>query len=110
MSKISTPSKAVPNPQHHTVSIPCPPPLFLRGSINTTNQPFLQYIFPLFIFLRRLKGTIIFPTHDFFTLSTADIADYVAAGGHVSFCGFGAEGVDYCAEEVGFSMLASEIL
>lgn len=43
-------------------------------------------------------------------MSAVDVADFVLAGGHVAGCGAAAEDVDGGGEEVGFSVVAAEIL
>lgn len=82
---------------------PCP------GSIHITKQLLLQNIFSLFVLLRALVSAVVFPAHDLFALTTADVADDVSACGHVAFGGFALEGVYDGVEEVGFAVLAAEI-
>ena len=70
----------------------------------------LQNVLALLVLLRRLIGAVILPSYYLFALSAADVADDVAAGGHVTFAGFTLLDVDYGVEVVGFAMLAAEIL
>lgn len=79
-------------------------------SIDLTQQLLLQNELPLLILLCILIRLIILPSHHLSTLLTCDITHDMAAGGHVTLAGFALLDVDHGVEEVGFAMLAAEIL
>ena len=93
-----------PNPASH---------LFLSREpvlCDVTKQLRLQYKLPFLILLATLKRLIVFPSHGLIALSAGDISHYVSSRRHVAFgsitCGY----VDDVVEEVGFAVLAAEIL
>ena len=98
--------------------IPSPPslipnPLFSLSPSNLKNltqQLGLQNEFILLVFLRLLIRLVVLPSDARGTLFAANVAHNVFPRGHVSFDGFVAEDVDDGGEEVGFAVLAAEIL
>jgi hypothetical protein len=75
-----------------------------------TKQLLLQNKLPLLVFLCTLVRAIVLPAHNFFALPAVDVTYYVASRCHVAFVRVGGEGVDDGVEEVGFAVLAAEIL
>lgn len=115
----------MPQNQKHLISDPPAPPIlsfpnpprsppspttFLSRSINLTQQLRLQDIFPLFVLLARLIRLIVFPPHRLLALPTRDIPHHVPPRRHIAFDGLGLRDVDDGVEEVGFAVLAAEIL
>lgn len=112
--------------KHHSPSTHIPPvPLFLNSllchtlpisiaktaqSINRTQQLRLQNEFPLFVLLTSLIRLIIFPAHRLLALLANHIPHRVPARRHVALDRFGLRGVDDGVEEVGFAVLAAEVL
>lgn len=91
--------------------MPCWPLHALHSvSIHLTQQLLFQNVLALFILLRALVRAIIFPTHNLFALSTADVADDVSACRHVTLAGLALLDVYDAVEEVGFAVLAAEVL
>lgn len=86
-------------------SISLSPPL---GDI--TQKLGLQYKLPLLIFLTALKSLIILPPYRLVALSASNIPYNMSAGGHVAFRGFACGYIYDVVEEVGFAVLAAEIL
>ena len=82
----------------------------ISGSAHLTQQLLLQNELPLLILLRALIRAIVLPAHNFFALPAVYVAHDVAAGGHVALAGFALLDVDYGVEEVGFAVLAAEVL
>ena len=66
----------------------------------------LSFLVLLGIFVR----LIVLPSHHVLALATDNVPDDMAARGHVALAGLARLDVDDRVEEVGFSMLASEVL
>ena len=64
----------------------------------------------LLVLLASLVGLVVFPAHRLLALGAVDVADNVAAGGHVALVGVGLGDVDDVVEEIGLAMLAAEVL
>lgn len=79
-------------------------------SIDITQQLLFQNVFTLLVLLRALIGTVVLPPYDLFALSTAHVPDHMASRGHVTLAGFALLHIDDAVEEVGFPVLAPEIL
>lgn len=94
-------------PHHGSTPIPSRPVPFL---IDLTQQLLLQDIFPFLVLFGALVRAVVLPADNLFALTTADVADDVTAGGHVAFAGFALLDVDDAVEEVGFAVLAAEVL
>ena len=70
----------------------------------------LQDKLALLVLLARLVGLVVLPAHRVVALAACYIAHDVAAGGHVAFGGLAGRDVHHGSEEVGFAMLATEVL
>lgn len=70
----------------------------------------LQDIHSFFIFLRLLVCLVVFPAHRLFALLAANIANDMSACCHAALGRFGLVDVDDGLEEIGFAMLAAEVL
>jgi hypothetical protein len=79
-------------------------------SCHGAEQLCLQDEFALLVLLAGLVRFVILPAHCFLALSTVDIAYDVATGGHVALVWLGLGNVDNAVEEVGFAVLAAEVL
>jgi hypothetical protein len=77
---------------------------------NLTQQLCFENKLALFVLLARLKGLIILPSHCLFALFAKDVADDMSTGCHVSLARFPLGDVYDAIEEVGFAMLAAEVL
>ena len=77
---------------------------------DITQKLGLQYKLPLLIFLTALKGLIILPPHRLVALSASNIPYNMSASGHVALGGFACGYIYDVVEEVGFAVLAAEIL
>lgn len=77
---------------------------------NIAEKLCLEDEFPFLVFLRRLVGLVVFPADSGLAVAAGDVADDVLACGHGSFEGFARIDVDYGVEEVGFAVLAAEVL
>lgn len=75
-----------------------------------TQQLDLEDEFALLVLLRRLVGFIVLPANNILTVTAADVADNVAAGRHVTLDWLALGDVDDGVEEVGFAVLAAEVL
>lgn len=64
----------------------------------------------LLVFLARLVCLVILPPYRFLALSAGNIAHDVSAGGHAALDGLGLGDIHNVIEEVGFAVLAAEIL
>lgn len=108
-------SQAIPSPlAKYTITYTPPSQLassFSRSSlINRAQQFGLQDVLPLLVLLRRLVRLVVLPAHRLLALTAADIPHHVAAGRHVALYGIGLRDVDDGGEEVGFTVLAAEVL
>lgn len=70
----------------------------------------LKYEPPFLVLLAALKRLVVLPANNLVALLAGDVADDVAACGHVAFCGVRGGYVDDVGEEVGFAVLAAEVL
>lgn len=90
------------------------PPIFIDSPpttlVNRTQQLRLQYIFPLLILLTLLIRLIVLPPHRLFALLARNIPHDMPSRSHIAFGTFALRGVDDGVEEVGFAVLAAEIL
>jgi hypothetical protein len=77
---------------------------------DITQQLCLQNILPLLVLFTGLKCLIILPAHRFLTLSARYVSHYVSSRRHVAFRGIPLVHIHHGVEEVGFTMLAAEIL
>jgi hypothetical protein len=82
----------------------------LHQSADLTQQFLLQDILSLLILLRALVRSIVLPPDNLSTLTTCNISNQVTAGGHVALAGLALLDVDDGVEEVGFAVLAAEVL
>jgi len=82
----------------------------VSSSVHGTKQLGLENVIPLLVFLRALIRLVVLPPHRLLALPAVDVADDVSARRHVSLDGFGLGDVDDGVEEVGFTVLASEVL
>lgn len=80
------------------------------ASIDCTQQLSLQDELPLLILLARLIRLVIFPPHSLPALPAQDVPHNMPASGHVSFRSLSQGDVDDGAEEIGFAVLAAEVL
>jgi hypothetical protein len=78
--------------------------------IHLTQQLLLQNILILLILLRTLIRTIVLPAHHLAALATRNITHYMTASRHVALARFALLDIDDFVEEVGFAVLAAEIL
>lgn len=83
---------------------------FPRGLLDLTQQLSLQDELALLILLRRLVRAVVLPPDGSLTLPAADIAHDVATRRHVALVGLAQLDVDDDVEEVGFAVLAAEVL
>lgn len=90
--------------------VPPPAPTAELLSSHGAEQLLLQNVFSLLILFRALIGTVVFPSHNVFALSTPDVPDDVAARRHIPLASFALLDVDDVVEEVGFAMLTAEVL
>ena len=79
-------------------------------SVDLAQQLRLQDVFPLLILLGCFIGLVVFPAHRLLALPTCDIPHHVPPGRHIPLHGFGLRDVDDGVEEIGFAVLAAEIL
>lgn len=79
-------------------------------SVNRAQQLGFQDILALLVLLRVLVRLVVFPADGFFALPAVDVTYHVLAGRHLALHGFGLRDVDDGVEEVGFSVLAAEVL
>ena len=87
------------------------PPIYRPPTlINLTQQLLLQNKLILLILFRTLVRAIVLPPDDLLALAAGDVAHDVAAGGHVALGGLALLHVDAGVEEVGFAVLAAEVL
>ena len=80
------------------------------GSSDVAQQLGLEDKLALLVLLRRLKGLVVLPADRLLALVARDVADDVAAGGHVALIGVAGVDVDDAVEEVGLAVLAAEVL
>jgi hypothetical protein len=66
--------------------------------------------FSLLILLSRFVCLFVFPTHDTAALLTGDVSHVMATGCHVAIGDFSFFDVDDAVKQVGFAMLAAEVL
>ena len=64
----------------------------------------------LLVLLARLVGLVVFPADRLLALAAVDVAYNVAARRHVALVGVGFGHVDDAVEQVGFAVLATEVL
>jgi hypothetical protein len=75
-----------------------------------TQQLLLQNVLALLVLLRALVRTIVLPTNNLTALFAGDVAHQVTAGGHVALASLALSDVHDGVEEVGFAVLAAEVL
>lgn len=71
---------------------------------------FLKDEFALFVFLAALVRLVVLPPHSLFALSAGDVTNYMSTGSHAALDSLRLGDVDDVVEEVGFAMLAAEVL
>ena len=86
------------------------PALTAIDLIHRTQQLRLQYEFPFLVLLRRLKRLVVLPPHRLLALPAHYVPHDVPARRHVAFVGVRLRNVDDGVEEVGFAVLAAEVL
>lgn len=98
---------------------PNPPSLFppqivshftLLNLIDSAKELRLQYELPLFVLLALLICLVVLPPHRLLALPAGNVPYHMTTGGHIAFVGFSFFDVDDLVEEVGFAMLAAEVL
>jgi hypothetical protein len=77
---------------------------------DLTQQLLLQNVLALLILLRALVRAIVLPPDHLTALSASNISHQVAAGGHVTLASLTLLDIDDGVEEVGFAVLAAEVL
>jgi hypothetical protein len=77
---------------------------------HDTQQLFLKNELALLVFLTALICFVVLPSYCFLALSAVDVAHDMFSRCHVTFDGIGLSDVHNIIEEVGFAMLAAEIL
>lgn len=82
----------------------------IHQSIHLTQQFLFQNVFSLFVFFRRFICSIVLPPDNLFALSTVNVAYHVSACRHVTFSRFALLDVYDAVEEIGFPVLAAEVL
>lgn len=97
-------------PITHTLPSQLPSSFSRSSLVNRAQQLGLQDILPLLVLLRRLVRLVVLPANRLLALTAADIPHHVAAGRHVALYGIGLRDVDDGGEEVGFPVLAAEVL
>jgi hypothetical protein len=99
---------------HHCLNLSSTNDLFLpyhaTSLSNIAQQLRLQNELPLLILLARLIGLIVFPPHRLITLSADNIPHDMSTGRHIAFGGLAGIDIDDIVKEVGFAVLAAEIL
>lgn len=78
--------------------------------VHIGKQLGLQNELALLVLLVGLIGSIVLPSDHLLALAAVDVPDDVAARRHVALAGFTGLDVDDRVEEVGLSVLASEVL
>ena len=78
--------------------------------IHRTQQFRLQYEFAFLVLLRRLERLVVLPTHRLLALPAHYIPNDVPTRRHVAFAGVRLRDVHDGVEEVGFAVLAAEVL
>lgn len=97
-------------------AFPGKPPIYRRRlapkipSIYSAQQLGLEDVVAFLVLLGVLVRLVVLPADRLLALGAADVAHDVAAGGHVALDGLGLGDVDDGVEEVGFAVLAAEIL
>lgn len=81
-----------------------------QSSVHLAKQLLLQDELALLILLGALEGLVVLPPNNLFALPTGDVAHGVLAGGHVAIARVGGLDVHDDVEEVGFAVLAAEVL
>src|SRR4051812_22975823 len=91
----------------------CPPELHdspSRLSSDRAKQLSLENELSLLVLLRSLIGFVVLPPNSFLALTAMYVPHNVSARGHIPLAWFALSDIDYAVEEVGFAMLASEVL
>lgn len=79
-------------------------------SAHRTQQLRLKDKLPFFVLLAALVGLIVLPPYRLLALLAYDVPHDVSSRGHASLVGLARLDIDYIVEEVGFPVLASEVL
>lgn len=79
-------------------------------SADDAQQFLLEDELALFVFFAGLVCLVVFPPYRFLALSASDVAHDVSSGGHATLDGVRLRDIHDAVEEVGFAMLAAEIL
>lgn len=85
-------------------------PAAYRRSRHRAQQLCLENELALLVLLAGLIGLVVLPADRLLTLATVDVADNVAAGGHVALVGLRLGDVDDAVEQVRLAVLAAEVL
>lgn len=80
------------------------------GSGDGAQQLCLQNELALLVLFARLVSLVVLPADCLLALPAVDVADYVATGRHVALVGIRLGDVDDAVKEVGFAVLAAEVL
>ena len=80
------------------------------NSVDCTQQLCLQNVLALLVLLRGLVRLVVLPTHRLFALPADNIPHYMSPRGHVALNGFSLRDIYDGVEQVGFAMLAAEVL
>ena len=78
--------------------------------VYRTQQLGLEYELPFLVLLARLERLVVLPAHRLLALPAHDVPHDMPSRRHVAFGGFGLRDVDDGVEEVGFAVLAAEVL
>lgn len=77
---------------------------------HVAQQLSLEDVLPLLVLLASLEGLVVLPADGLAALAARDVADDVAAGGHVALRRLALGDVDDGVEEVRLAVLATEVL
>lgn len=86
------------------------PDQVMANLVHIGKQLGLQNELALLVLLAGLIGSIVLPSDHLLALTAVDVPDDVAARRHVALAGVTGLDIDDRVEEVGFSVLASEVL
>ena len=78
--------------------------------VDRAQQLRFKNVFSLLVLLARLIRLVVLPPHRLLALPARNIPHNVSSGRHIALCGFCLCDIDDGAEEVGFAVLAAEIL
>lgn len=112
MHAMLSPTHSRLNHHPHALRIKAPPPATSRNEklIHRAEQLGLEYELAFLVLLARLVRLVVLPAHRLLALPAHDVAHNVPARRHVALRGVGLRDVHDAAEEVGFAVLAAEVL